>query len=252
MSWLRRRFDALFPTPRIEDAHWLALLRRVRRAWGTFSSSEEARLRDMTARFLASRAISPAADLELDERTRLLIAAACCRPALNLGLPALRDVREVIVYPGQFNVRRHSIEEDTGVEHEWDDELAGEAWDRGPIILSLADIEADLREPASGFEVVVHEIAHKLDLSDGAMNGMPALPDPQWRREWIADFQSAFDRMNAQLEAGEEPALDAYAAEAPEEFFAVMSEYHFTDPQYLREAEPAVAAHLARFYGERD
>ncbi len=249
MNWLRRRLDALFPTPRIDDARWTAFLRRVRRAWGIFSASDEAKLRDMTAHFLASRAISPAAGLHLSDEARLLIAAACCRPALHLGLPALCRVRELIIYPGQFNVRRHRVEEDTGVEHEWDDELAGEAWDQGPVVLSLADIEADIREPCAGFEVAVHEIAHKLDLSDGAMNGVPALPDVAWRHAWINDFQIAFDRMNAQLDANEEPALDAYAAQAPEEFFAVASEYHFTDPHVLREAEPAIAAHLARFYG---
>lgn len=248
MSWLRRRFDALFPTPRIEDARWNALLRRTRRAWGAFSSDEDARLRDMTARFLASKAISPAAGLELSDDERLAIAAACCRPALNLGFDALRGWREVIVYPGQFAVRRHGYDEDSGVVHEWDDELAGEAWEQGPIILSLADLRADLRRPEPGFEVAVHEIAHKLDLLDGAMNGVPALPDPAWRRAWIADFQAAFDQFVALLETDEEPPIDPYAAEAPEEFFAVVSEYHFTDPATLRSAMPDVAAHLERYY----
>ena len=40
-----------------------------------------------------------------------------------------------------------------------------------------------------------------------------------------------------------------YAAEAPDEFFAVLSEYHFSDPHTLRAAMPAVADHLTRFYG---
>ena len=44
-------------------------------------------------------------------------------------------------------------------------------------------------------------------------------------------------------------AIDSYAAEAPEEFFAVCSEYHFSDPRLLAAALPKVAAHLARFYG---
>lgn len=248
MNWLRRRFDALFSTPRIDDAHWTAFLRRTRRAWGTFSSAEEARLRDMTARFLASKAISPAGGLELSEGERLAIAAACCRPALNLGFDALRGWREVIIYPGQFAVRRHGYDEDTGVTHEWDDELAGEAWEHGPIVLSLADLRADLKQPEPGFEVAVHEVAHKLDLLDGAMNGVPALPDLAWRRTWIADFQAAFDHLLAQLNAGEETPIDPYAAEAPEEFFAVTSEYYFTDPATLRAAMPEVAAHLERYY----
>jgi Mlc titration factor MtfA (ptsG expression regulator) len=52
-----------------------------------------------------------------------------------------------------------------------------------------------------------------------------------------------------QVESGQDTAVDGYAAEAPEEFFAVCSEYHFTNPGILRSAMPLVADHLARFYG---
>jgi hypothetical protein len=98
-------------------------------------------------------------------------------------------------------------------------------------------------------------MAHKLDALDGVMDGTPPLPR-DWQRDWARDFGAAFEALNAELdalhEAGDdeaEPAIDPYAAEAPEEFFAVCSEYHFTDPERLRAAFPAVAAHLERFYG---
>jgi Mlc titration factor MtfA (ptsG expression regulator) len=52
------------------------------------------------------------------------------------------------------------------------------------------------------------------------------------------------------VDAGEDTPIDAYAAEAPEEFFAVASEYHFSAPALLAKEMPAVAAHLLRFYGE--
>ncbi|MFN4162749.1 MAG: zinc-dependent peptidase, partial [Stenotrophomonas sp.] len=44
--------------------------------------------------------------------------------------------------------------------------------------------------------------------------------------------------------------IDPYAAEAPEEFFAVVTEYHFSAPDLLQQEMPTVAAHLRRFYGE--
>jgi Mlc titration factor MtfA (ptsG expression regulator) len=53
-----------------------------------------------------------------------------------------------------------------------------------------------------------------------------------------------------EVDAGRDTAIDGYAAEAPEEFFAVATEYHFSDPATLRAAMPKVAGHLARFYGE--
>ena len=81
------------------------------------------------------------------------------------------------------------------------------------------------------------------------MNGTPLLADAGLRREWLSAFQSAFDDLVARLDRDEEPPIDPYAAEAPEEFFAVVSEYHYTDPATLAAAYPAVAALLTRFYG---
>lgn len=51
------------------------------------------------------------------------------------------------------------------------------------------------------------------------------------------------------VDAGEDTEIAPYAAEAPEEFFAVVSEYHFSAPHLLARAMPQVAAHLERFYG---
>ena len=52
-----------------------------------------------------------------------------------------------------------------------------------------------------------------------------------------------------QVDLGRETAIDPYAAEAPEEFFAVVTEYHFSAPDVLAGSMPAVAEHLRRFYG---
>ena len=128
--------------------------------------------------------------------------------------------------------------------HEWDDELIGEAWETGPVILSWADVQADLRSPRDGFCVAVHEIAHKLDALDGVLDGTPPLPRA-WQREWARDFQQAYDAFGERRRrAAARPRSIRYAAEAPEEFFAVCSEYHFSDPALLRAEMPAVAAHL--------
>jgi Mlc titration factor MtfA (ptsG expression regulator) len=216
---------------------------------GALEPSRQVRLRDFAQRFLRDKAITPAADFKLTPDRRALLAVLCCQPVLSLGYDWLRGWHELIVYPGQFGVRRHDYDETTGVVAEWDDELSGEAWDRGPLVLSWADVRADLDRPEPGYHVVAHEIAHKLDVLDGVMDGMPPLPDSTSRARWIEVFQSAFDRLSADLDAGCDPPIDPYAAEAPEEFFAVVSEYHFSAPQQLEAAMPAVAEVVAAFYG---
>jgi len=235
----------LRPAP-IDAAYWRAACERAR--WiAALDADREARLQALTARFLHEKTITPVAGLALDDAQRVLLAALCCLPLLEFGHQGLHGWSQLIVYPDAFRVNRTHVDA-AGVLHEWDDDLIGEAWDSGPVILSWADVQADLDEPDAGFCVAVHEIAHKLDALDGVLDGTPPLPR-DWQRAWARDFQQAYDAFVAQVDAGQDTAIDAYAAEAPEEFFAVCSEYHFSDPRPLQQSMPAIAAHLARFYG---
>ena len=207
----------------------------------------DARLRELTARFLHEKTITPVGELTLDAEQRCSLAALCCLPLLEFGAEGLRGWSQLIVYPDAFRVNRTHVDA-AGVLHEWEDELIGEAWEMGPVILSWADILADCADPRAGFCVATHEMAHKIDVLDGVLDGTPPLPRP-WQKEWARDFQAAYDAFARRVDRGRETAIDGYAAEAPEEFFAVVSEYHFSDPQLLRAEMPAVAAHLERFYG---
>jgi MtfA peptidase len=247
-SLIGRLKAALRPPPQIDDATWQRLLRRVELA-RRLPAEQRQRLRDYCERFLRDKAVTGAAGFELRDDQRLSLAMLCCVPVLRLGYDWLRGWDQVIVYPGQFRVRRHQHDEASGVVEEWDDDLAGEAWDRGPLILSWQDVREDLRQPEAGYNVVIHEIAHKLDALDGSLDGTPPLPDAARHADWVATFQAGYEALHAQLEAGEEPPIDDYAAEAPDEFFAVVSEYHFSAPALLAQAMPAVAVELARFYG---
>jgi Mlc titration factor MtfA (ptsG expression regulator) len=120
-----------------------------------------------------------------------------------------------------------------GVLHEWDDELIGEAWETGPVILSWADVQADFESPRDGFCVAVHEIAHKLDALDGVLDGTPPLPRA-WQRDWARDFQKAYDVFADRVDRNRKTQIDPLRGEAPEEFFAVCTEYHFSAPSLLR------------------
>jgi len=242
---IRRLFAGTEPQPP-EPALWDGVRRRAR--WvAALDADRDARLQELAARFLRDKAITPIGDLELDAAERTLLAAVCCLPLLEFGEEGLHGWTQLIVYPDAFRVNRSHVDA-AGVLHEWEDELIGESWDSGPLILSWADVQADLDEPDAGFCVAVHEMAHKLDALDGALDGTPPLPRT-WQREWARDFQAAFDAFVAEVDSGRHTAIDAYAAEAPEEFFAVCSEYHFSDPRVLQATMPTVAAHLSRLYG---
>ncbi len=240
MRWLRGK-----PAP-IPDELWRHACAAT--PWAqALHADDEARLRALAERFLHEKTITPLAGLALGDAQRVQLALLCCLPLLRFGENGLRGWSQLLVYPEAFRVRR-SHTDAAGVLHEWDDELIGEAWDSGPLILSWADVQADLEDPWAGYCVAVHEMAHKLDALDGALDGTPLLPR-DWQREWARDFQRHYDAFCARVDAGEDSAIDAYAAEAPEEFFAVLSEYHFSAPQLLREEMPEIAAQLEKLYG---
>ena len=242
LPWPRRKAAA----PDIDPTLWrqatagLPWLRSI-------DADRSARLRALAADFLHRIEITRLLGLAFNEVQRLRLATLCCLPLLEFGREGLHGWSQLLVYPDAFRVQR-SHQDAHGVLHEWDDELIGEAWERGPVILSWADVRADIAEPGEGYCVVAHEVAHKLDALDGAMDGTPPLPR-EWQKQWASDFQRAYDAFCVEVDAGRDTAIDAYAAESPEEFFAVCSEYHFSNAATLRNAMPQVASHLQRFYG---
>ena len=244
-GWLR---GLLAPRPEITADAWNAVMSRSR-LFAKLDGGERAELRELASRFLARKTFTAAAGHVLTDEQRLAIAALACLPVLHLGFEWLGGWREVIVYPGEFRVRREHHDEHSGVVTEGEEDLIGEAWERGPLVLSWADVATDLAQPFDGFNVVVHEIAHKLDLLDGAMNGVPRLPPAIARREWIATMQAGYDRLARAVARGRDTFIDPYAGESADEYFAVVSELHFSDPVGFAGAEPAVAALLARYYG---
>lgn len=245
---LRRWWATRAAVAAIADPDWQALLASSP-LFATLDAAALARLRSLAARFLARKTFSAAAGHPLEPSQCLAIAALASLPVLGLDARWLDGWRQVIVYPGEFRVQRQYHDEDSGVVTEGTDELIGEAWERGPLILSWADVATDLAQPFDGFNVVVHEIAHKLDMLDGPADGVPRLPAHIARREWIGTMQAAYDALCRALERGHDTLIDPYATDSADEFFAVTSELHFSDPALLRRAAPAVAGLLARYYG---
>lgn len=230
------------PIP-LED--WRRLMREADIFRG-LSSVERAHLRRLSTLFLHRKAFSGAQGLKLTTDMLLAVTAQACLLILKLELDYYDGWVEVILYPGPFKVSRDETED--GVVSHDGQHLAGESWQRGPVVLSWATAATDMARPRSGHNVVVHEFAHKLDSLDGSANGIPPLHSGMIREQWTQVFTEAFDVLRSQLEQHRPHAIDAYAATAPEEFFAVCSEVFFTAPATLQQHFPAVHEQLVLFY----
>lgn len=214
---------------------------------GTLSLTEQNSLKRLTKTFLDDKAIVGAADFEPNGAQRLAIAALAVIPVVNLGYDWLDGFREVIIYPGEFKVR-HEERDDNGLVSEGSQVRLGEAWERGPLVLAWSEIEEDLVDPHAGMNVVIHEIAHKLDMQNGRANGMPPLHKGMSWKSWTSAMQKAYEDMNMRISRNWPTELDAYAASAPPEFFAVASESYFAAPMVLKQAYPDVYTQLDAFY----
>ena len=230
--------------PAVTDEMWQTV-RRSLPIVATLSEPDAAKLRVLTDSFRHTKSIEGAGGFELDEESRVVVAAQACVPILELGMEAYTGWRSVVVYSGGFMSRGTSVDE-TGVEHEWEEPRSGESWFRGPVVLSWEDVAASGR--LEGYNVVIHEMAHKLDMLNGDANGFPPLHAEMDGAVWYRVFTEAFEDLDARVEAGEETDIDEYAAEEPGEFFAVASEYFFEAPDVLHECYPKVYAELRAFY----
>jgi len=229
---------------RLPEAEWRATVANLPVLAG-LTPAERERLRDLATLFLAEKTLEPAGGLELTPEMGPLIAAQACLPILNLGLDYYQDWSAVILYPEGF-LAHHEYTDANGLVHSVHRPLIGEAWERGPVILSWADIVGTLDQP--GLNVVIHEMAHKLDMLTGEVNGLPLLHRSMAIQEWSRVFNDAYQRLCREVDRGLPTLLDPYAADSPGEFFAVISEVFFTAPDRVLAGYPEVYRQLQAFY----
>jgi len=227
----------------LDEATWQAVMGLS--LFDGLDAAERARLRELAIQLLADKAFSGAGGIEVDDGMATAIAAFAALPVLNIGYEGYEGWCEIVVYPGEFIYEGEHMDED-GIVHQVRDVRSGEAMQGGPMVLSWEDVEhSGQRE---GFNVVIHEFAHKLDMMNGDANGRPPLHTGMIPEDWAREFQTAYDDLCRRVENGEETVIDPYATESPAEFFAVLSEYFFEVPDLLKLEYPAVYGLLASFY----
>jgi Mlc titration factor MtfA (ptsG expression regulator) len=197
------------------------------------SAADGSRLREMSTLFLARKEFSGTHGLSVTDEMAVAVAAQACLPVLELGLDWYDGFVGIVMHPGEMLAKRSTTDDD-GVVHEYDELLSGEAVAGGPVTMSWQDVSSGAETMPQGYNVVVHEFAHVLDMRDGLADGVPPIADRTLRDDWQREFEAAYLRFCDELDAGIDTWLDPYGAQAPEEFFAVCSEAFFVAPHELR------------------
>jgi MtfA peptidase len=273
-AWQTQREQAALRRRAIPDDLWKRTLVRypfLQRQ----QPDDAAALRRLTSLFLDRKEFSTAGGLRLTDAMAVAVAAQAVLPILRLGLQRYDSFVGIVLHPDQVLARRETADGD-GVVHVYDEPLSGEAMQGGPLMLSWRDVRsagpgaglgagmyagqaATGAEHGPAYNVVIHEFAHVLDLSnrsgDDGAQALPALPSDLPAHEWRQTLMDEFKRFVAFVEAIADPAqaqpqgvLDPYGAQSPEEFFAVASEAFFVSPTALQAQYPRLYAMFVRFY----
>jgi Mlc titration factor MtfA (ptsG expression regulator) len=246
-GWLRRR-----PARReIPEELWQAVLARF-----PFLAQRPAddlnRLRNLASEFLGQKEFHGARGFVITDKVAVAIAAQAVLPVLHLGLDWYDDFVGIVVHADEVVARRTAMDE-TGVVHDWEEVITGEAMDQGPVMLSWKDASGAADRAYEGYNVVIHEFVHKIDMRDGAPDGCPPLPSPGARSAWLDVMQREYSAFRekvivADRFGGDETWLDPYGAEAIDEFFAVASEAYFVAPARFRTEHTSLAQLFDSFF----
>lgn len=244
--WLRdrrRRKLAGEPFP----AEWLDFVRRNCRHFESLSEPEQARLLRDTRWFIDEKSIEAAIGLTLTDEMRVTVAAHASLLGLGFAAPPFDRLVSVVLQPeSYFRTKVHR--EASGLELHAEEERLGEAWRNGPVLLSWRDIVEQCREFPTGRNVILHEFAHLLDMSDADADGIPPLDTEEQYRTWLDVTGIEYRRLVRHAEQGRRTLLDWYGATNEAEFFAVATECFFEQPIEMRDLHPRLYDVLKAFY----
>jgi Mlc titration factor MtfA (ptsG expression regulator) len=196
--------------------------------------------------FLAEKHFEGCNGLEISDEIRVTIAGQACLLILNRDTNYYPDLVTILVYPTIFYAE---VEDADGhIVSEYKEDRSGESWDLGVVILSWEDAVEYASTGRAGYNVVLHEFAHQLDMENGAMDGLPRLSDRAEREAWRRAFSESYERFERATASRRRTLVDPYGAGDPAEFFAVVTESFFERPLALCREHPALYDVLARYY----
>ncbi len=193
---------------------------------------------DRIAHFLSTVTIT-GINTEVERLDQLLIAASAIIPIFNFHNWQYMNLNEVLLYPATF---------DEMFNQEGDERTRAGVVGDGPyqniMILSKYDVRHGFINSESKHNTGIHEFVHLVDKTDGAIDGIPEkLIGKQYVLPWLNLMQQSIQHIRE-----ERSDISPYGATNQAEFFAVVSEYFFEQPDLLLENHPELFELLTRIF----
>ena len=204
-------------------------------------------LHRLVQQFLHQKKFIGCEGLDVDDEIRVTIAGQACMLLLNRPSRVYPALDTVLVYPGAFLAPRNQVDA-AGVVTESRQDLLGESWGDGRVVLSWDHVRRGARDWTDGQNVVLHEFAHQLDSESGNNNGAPYLGSRESYRTWSKVLSRDYANLRNDAIYRQQSVLDHYGATSPAEFFAVATETFFEKPHQMAERHPDLFAEFGKYY----
>ena len=99
-----------------------------------------------------------------------------------------------------------------------------------------------------GYNVVLHEFAHKLDEENSGMNGQPVLHAAGHYQEWAEVLGHEYESFADRVARRKNKVMDDYGLTSPVEFFAVATESFFEKGWSMQRRLPDLYEQLRKYY----
>jgi Mlc titration factor MtfA (ptsG expression regulator) len=245
LLWPRWRLKRALSQPM--PAGFIAILERNIPVYARMPAPLRQQLHKLVQQFLLQKKFVGCEGLDVDDEMRVTIAGQACLLLLNRPSRVYPGLHAVLVYPSAFLVPRNHVDA-AGVVTEMRQDLLGESWGDGRVVLSWDHVRRGAHDWTDGQNVVLHEFAHQLDSESGSNNGAPYLGSQDSYRSWAAVLSRDYANLRADAVYGQHSVLDHYGATSPAEFFAVATETFFEKPYQMAERHPALFAEFGKYY----
>jgi Mlc titration factor MtfA (ptsG expression regulator) len=193
---------------------------------------------DKFQKFLSGVKIT-GANAEIEDIDRVLIGAAAVIPVYYISDWEYVNLREILVYPGNFNADFDQQGNDRMISG-----MVGSGAMQNVLIVSKWELRQGFINSNSNRNTAIHEFVHLIDKMDGTLDGIPEI---LLERKHIAQWRQLLQSTMQNIRQGESD-IDIYGATSPVECFAVVSEYFFEQPGLFRSNHPQLNEMLQQIF----
>lgn len=223
-------------------AEWPGWLRENVAAWRHLTDSERAALLDIIRVLIAEKDWEGCGGLTMTDEIKVTIAAQAGLLLLGLTHDYYPNVHTILVYPAGYRLPQSDGRPGEPIHTP----VLGHASMGGPVVLSWRSAKSGGLNAKDGRNLVFHEFAHKIDMLDGTVDGTPPLKRRQ-HRQWFAVMTREFEVLR---ERRRKKVIDLYGATNVAEFFAVIVEAFFEQPDRLARYHAELYAVMMDVFGQ--